>query len=289
MKARVFALCVAAALCALPLLAASPPDIPAGDDVWDTPGGGGTNVVLSSADWFALCSITVPDTAVQFKGFNIPGQGTGDTLVTRQNIAVLPSIGSSATIPIKLKDLSFVSDGSHLCSPLTLRAREATGQATGSMTITRTSSGGGTFSASVPVTAIVEAVNGSGTVVGSTVVNGVLNDTSASPWSYSPPSGGAPQPAPWYPGVNPATGAKVRTCRIGNKTLPAQHCYQPPPKCGGTTGTGGGGTGGGGSDDTEPIGGNSGTGDYEIGDTEVVDVNQAEPCYLTATPHQTGT
>jgi hypothetical protein len=229
MKTRSFALSLAAVLFALPLVAQ---DIPAGDDVWDSLGGGATDLTLSSADWAALCGARVPDTAVQLKGYNLPGQGTGDTVVARLNDASLPEDGSTATVRIQLRDLSFVSDGSHPCSPHTIRVTEDATQAIGSMTITRTSSSGGTFTAGVPVNAIIEAVDSSGNVVGSTYVNGVLGDESPSPWSYQPPSTGAPRPGPWYPGVDPETLEPARICRIGNKILPARHCYQPPPKCG---------------------------------------------------------
>jgi hypothetical protein len=275
-----------AVLCALPLFATSPPDIPAGDDVWDTPPGGGTNTILTSADWFALCGVTVPDTGVQFKGFNIPGQGTGDTVVTRLGNAPLPSNGSSATIAIKLKDLSFVSDGTHPCSGqgLTLRAHEDTVQATGSMTITRTSSGGGTFTASVPVSVVVEAVNSSGAVVGSTYMNGVLTDQSSSPWSYQPPNGGALKAGPWYPSVDPVTHDRSRTCRFGNENAPSSHCYQNPPPCGGT------GTGTGTRTGTGTLTGNSAATDIGSDDDTTIGVSPTpvEHCTLQATADTIG-
>lgn len=238
MKARGLAMCFAVMLCALPLVAQN---IPAGDDIWDSKGGGSTDATLSSADWFALCGVSVPDTAVLLKGFNIPGYGTGDTVITRLTGASLPSIGSSATVPIRLKELSFVSDGSHPCSPLTIRVTEDTSQVNGSMTITKTSSAGGTFVASVAVNAVVEAVNSSGTVVGSTFVSGVLSDVTPVPWSYTPPPGAPSTTNPWYPAVNPATQQPVLVCRRGNKILPARHCYQPAPKCK-AVGVGGTGT-----------------------------------------------
>jgi hypothetical protein len=249
MKARGFALGLAVLLCALPLAAQ---DIPPGDDIWDSLGGGATDTTLSSADWFALCGASVPDTAVQLKGFNVPGYGTGDTAVTRLDYASLQNDGDTATVRIRLKELSFVNDGSHPCSPLSLRVREASSQVDGTMTITRTSSAGGTFVASVPVKAIIEAVNGSGGVVGSTMVSGVLNDASASPWSYTPPATSPTPGNPWFPGVNPSTQQPVRVCRRGNKILPARHCYQPAPKCK-ATGVGGVGTTAAADDDFTPV------------------------------------
>lgn len=229
MKARSIAFALVAALFAFPVLAQ---DIPVGDDVWDSLGGGATDVTLSSADWRNLCGVSVPDTAVQLKGFNIPGQGTGDTVITRIDHASLQADGDTATVRIQLKDLSFVNDGSHPCSPLSLRVREHGTQQLGTMTIVRNNSAGGTFSADVWVSAIVEAVNSSGNVVGSTPVNGSLIDSSPVPWSYQPPTTGAPKVTPWYPGVDPITRKPVRVCRIGNKILPARHCYRPAPKCG---------------------------------------------------------
>ncbi|HBL26989.1 MAG TPA: hypothetical protein DD490_09160 [Acidobacteria bacterium] len=221
-------MCLVTALCSLAL---SAQNIPPGDDVWDSLGGGSTDVTLTSADWLALCGASVPDTAVQLKGFNIPGLGTGDTSVERIDAANLPGIGSTARISIQLKALSLVNDGAHPCSPNTLRVKADSHQEKGTMTITKTSAAGGTFFATVPVNAVIEAVNSSGAVIGSTTVSGSLDDESASPWSYNPPSSGAPVAGPWYPGVDPVTKLPVRVCRIGKKILPARHCYRPRPKC----------------------------------------------------------
>jgi len=218
-----------AVLCSLPMIAQ---DIPKGPDVWDSLGGGSTDVTLSGNDWKLLCGVTVGDTAVQLKGFNIAGLGTGDTQVDRLQDASLPSIGSSATVDIQLTALSLVNDGTHPCSPLTLRVKPdpSVTQGLGTMTITKTSAAGGTFSATVLVDALIEAVDSSGTVKGLTTVTGTLGDTSPSPWSYAAPTSAAAA-SPWYPGVDPATKKPVRVCRIGKKILPARHCYQPRPKC----------------------------------------------------------
>lgn len=254
MKARtlLLALASAALLAALPAWAQ---DIPAGDDTWNSVGGGATNVTLSSADWKALCGVTVADTAVQLVGQNIPGLGTADTVVTRLDNASFAS-SSTATVRIQLKQLSMVNDGPQPCSPLTIRVTQDTAQSVGSMSITRTSSAGGTFTAQVPVAAVIQAVDSSGTVKGTTYVSGTLGDDSTSPWAYGTFTGVAAQAgirrghkalstgggtvgtggttgttSPWTPGIDPVTKQPVRTCRIGRKTLPAQHCYQPPPPC----------------------------------------------------------
>ena len=225
MRVRALTWGLVMALCALPLLAQN---IPAGDDVWDTLGGGSTNTILLSADWNALCGVDVADTTVQLKGYNLAGYGTGDTVVTRLADADF-SGGNVATVAIQLKALQFVNDGSHPCSPLTLWVHQYGTQTRGSMTITRNDSSGGTFSASVPVSIIIEAKNGS-TVVGSIKASGVFDDTTASPWSYNPPTGGTGGKA-WYPGVDPSTGQPSTTCRFGKETAPSTHCYQYPPKC----------------------------------------------------------
>jgi hypothetical protein len=248
MKARTLLLGVlsAALLGALPGWAQ---DIPLGDDAWDSLGGGASEVTLSSADWKALCGVSVPDTVVQLVGYNIPGLGTADTVVTRLDNAVFGT-GSTATVRIQLKTLSFVNDGSHPCSPLTIRVTQDSTQSIGRMTITRTSSAGGTFTAQVPVNAVIQAIDGSGAVKGTTYVSGVLGDDSNAPWAYGTSGATAAQAgirahkalstggggttattAPWKPGIDPVTQQPARICRIGNKTLPARHCYQPPPPC----------------------------------------------------------
>lgn len=256
MKARTFFLGAlsAALLAALPAWAQ---DIPAGDDTWNSVGGGATNVTLSSADWKALCGVSVADTAVQLVGYNIPGLGTADTVVTRLDNASFAA-GSTATVRIQLKQLSMVNDGPQPCSPLTIRVTQDTTQSVGSMTITRTSSAGGTFTAQVPVAAVIQALDDAGNVRGTTYVSGTLGDDSNSPWAYGTytgvaaragirrgrkalssgstggtvgTGGGTATTSPWTPGIDPVTKQPVRTCRIGRKTLPAQHCYQPPPPC----------------------------------------------------------
>src|SRR4051794_33185056 len=241
MKARTFFLCALSAV----LLAALPgwaQDIPAGDDTWNSIGSGSTTVTLSAADWKALCGVTVGDTTVSLVGQNIPGLGTADTVVTRLDGASFGT-GNTANVKIQLKQLSLVNDGSHPCSPLTIRVTQDTTQSIGTMTITRTSAAGGTFTAKVPVAAVVQAVDGSGTVKGTTYLSGVLGDDSTSPWAYGTFTGVASltgsrhkatavgRPSPGPPGIDPATRRRVKVCRYGVEPLPAAHCYQPPPPC----------------------------------------------------------
>jgi hypothetical protein len=241
MKTRIFFLvALSAVLLTLPGWAQ---DIPAGDDTWNSVGSGSTTVTLSAADWKALCGVTVGDTTVSLVGQNIPGLGTADTVVTRLEAASFGA-GNTANVKIQLKQLSLVSDGSHPCSPLTIRVTQDVSQSTGTMAITRTSAAGGTFTAKVPVAAVIEAVDGSGTVKGTTYVSGVLGDDSTSPWAYGTFTGVASmggarnqhkavaaRTSPWTPGIDPITKQPVRVCRRGNKILPAIHCYQPPPPC----------------------------------------------------------
>ncbi len=244
MKARTFFL-VALSVVLLAALPGWSQDIPAGDDTWNSVGGGATYVTLTAADWKALCGAAVPDTALQLVGQNIPGLGTADTVVTRLDNASFGS-GSTASVRIQLKQLSMVSDGSHPCSPLTIRVTQDTTQSIGKMVITRTSAAGGTFTAQVPVAAVVQAVDGSGVVKGSTYLSGSLGDDSTSPWAYGTYTGTAAmagarhkatavgRTSPWTPGVDPATKQPVRICRYGTETLPAWHCYQPIGDAGGT-------------------------------------------------------
>lgn len=236
MKLRILTILTALLVAALPLWAQN---IPAGDDKWDSVGGGSTNVTLSSADWAALCGAGVGDTTVNLKGKNLPGQGTADTIVTRLTPANF-SGGATQTVSIKLKSLTMVSTGSHPCSPATLyvTALPQSAQLAGTMTITRLSSAGGNFQANVPVSVDIVAKNSSGVPVGATInVNGTLSDISTSPWSYTQPSGAGSPGQPWYPSTDPATQQPAKTCRRGNKILPAIHCYQPPPPCGRTAAT----------------------------------------------------
>lgn len=227
MKARFF-LIAFAALLAVP---ATAQNIPAGPDVWDTLGAGSTTVTLSGADWANLCGASSGDFTVSLKGFNLAGYGTGDTVINRLDDADLTS-SSTATVDIQLAALSMVSDGSHPCSPATLRVTSTNAQRITQMTITRTSSEGGTFSASVAVDVAVKAVDSAGNPVGLTIfLKGNLNDTAASPWSYAPAINAVAATDPWHPGVDPITKKKVKVCRRGNKILPAWHCYQPRPKC----------------------------------------------------------
>jgi hypothetical protein len=251
MKARTLFLVALSAV----LLAALPgwaQDIPASNDTWNSVGGGSTYVTLTSADWKALCGVSVADTSVSLTGQNIPGLGTADTVVARLDNATFGG-GNTATVRLQLKQLSMVSDGSHPCSPLTIRVTQDVNQDIGTMTITRTSAAGGTFTAKVPVAAVVQAVDGSGNVKGTTFLSGTLGDDSTSPWAYGTftgtaslagvrnrhkaatggtvGSGGTAGTSPWTPGVDPVTKQPVRICRYGVETLPAYHCYQPPPPC----------------------------------------------------------
>lgn len=262
MRVRSVALGLAVLLCAVPLLAQDN-FIEDGDDVWNTPGGGGTRTVILSAQWNSLCGVTAPDTSVTFKGHNIPGQGTGDTVVTRLDDADVSQLNVPVSVDIQLKKLSFRSTSTHPCSPLTLWVSENGTQSVGSMTITRTSADGGTFSASVPVSVQIQAKNGSGGVVGSVRASGSFNDSSSSPWSFAPPSGGSGGNQ-WYPSVNPVTHQPEGTCRFGNETAPSTHCYEPATTCPGPV----------------VIGNNSMKG---VGAKAIA---QPEPCSIEAEPKQ---
>lgn len=217
MRVRAAALGLAVLLCAVPLLAQDY-FIEAGDDVWNTPGGGGTHMVILGSQFATLCgAVNAPDTSVTFKGYNIPGLGTGDTVVTREDDADVSVLDDPVEVSVLLKKLSFRSTSTHPCSPNTIWMSESGTQTPGTMTITRTSGNGGTFGGTVNVSVAMVAKNSSGQVVGGTAnARGSLNDSGSGTWAVG--SGGAA----WLP---------AGTCRFGNETAPSTHCYEPATTC----------------------------------------------------------
>ena len=65
MKIRISVLCFVAAICALPIAAQN---IPAGDDLWSTVGGGSSYVTLTDADWAAICGVHPGNVTVNLTG-----------------------------------------------------------------------------------------------------------------------------------------------------------------------------------------------------------------------------
>lgn len=210
-------------------------NIGGGDDIWNTSGNGATYTTINSSEWLLLCGVNAPSQTINMTGKNIPGLGTGDTVIARLGAADFSS-GSTATVPIQLKRINFVSQGATPCSPNTLRMRERVPQAqqpVSTMTIVREDSLGGTFSAEIKVDAVYEAVNSSGVVVGSPVaVYATLTETSGpSPWSYQPPSGALNPSAPWNPGVS-KTLQPVQIRRSCIDIILNEHAYKPATTCG---------------------------------------------------------
>lgn len=206
-----------------------------GDDIWNTSGGGATYTTINSSEWLILCGVNAPSQTIHMTGKNIPGLGTGDTVITRLGTADF-SGGSTASVPIQLKRINFVSQGATPCSPNTVRMRERVPQAQqpiSVMTVNREDALGGTFSAEIVVDAVYEVVNSSGQVIGGSVpVFATLTETSGpSPWSYQAPTGALHAGSPWHPGVSKTTLQPVQIRRSCIDIILNEHAYKPATKC----------------------------------------------------------
>ena len=175
--------------------------------------------------------------------FGFPGT---DTIVERLAPAGVPNVGDSNTIPIELVALSLVS-----VSPVTIELIEfdlhvvggslELSQFQGSMTINRDDPNGGSFSATLPVDAVIHflEVGGIGTNDFTVPFDDVFTSTGV--WSHTPAffscfipgfaAGG------FFPGVDPITMAKVPTFE---EAAFAKHtvvpCMIPTPTNGGVGG-----------------------------------------------------
>lgn len=209
-------------------------NVPAGDDVWNTSGGGATYATIDTPQWVELCGESAPSQTINMTGKNIPGYGTGDTVITRLAAADF-SQGSTVTVPIRLKKIGFISQGTTPCSPNLIRMRENGTQNDTQMTITREDSLGGTFSAVVDVTAVYEVVDSAGNVApgtGSVPVNAEMREVGGpAPWSYRPPSGSLNPNAPWHPGVSKTTLQPVQIRRSCLDIILNEHAYVPAKTC----------------------------------------------------------
>ncbi len=211
-------------------------NLPAGDDVWNTSGGGATYATIASAEWVQLCGVSAPSQTINMPGKNIPGYGTGDTIIARLQPAVFGSNGV-AVVDIQLKKIGFISQGTTPCSPNLIRMIEdddATQNIT-KMTITREDSLGGTFTATVDVTAVYEVVDSAGNVVpgtGSVPVSADMVEVGGpSPWSYRPPAGALNPGAAWHPGVSKTTLQPVQIRRSCLSIILNEHAYKPATTC----------------------------------------------------------
>ncbi len=138
--------------------------IPAGSDLWETPGGGQSFHDFSEAplpaDFFGSGS-TPFDGQIELAGMSLDldNLGTTDTVVERLEDATLTGEGSEATVPIQIVALSLQSidpitvtygDGSESFFDVHVTLSDT--QSQGSMTLTQTSADGGTFDSELPVT-----------------------------------------------------------------------------------------------------------------------------------------
>jgi len=155
-------------------------DVPAGSDLFETPGPA-TGISATSEDFFYAplpsgffgAGSDPFSGKVYFKGSPltvsagsiIPATAPVDTIVKRTGAAVLPSdTSSTAVVPIEIVALSLVSidpitvtftapPGTSMYSVSACLASPPTTQTPGTMTIHHTCAGGGTFESSLPVKA----------------------------------------------------------------------------------------------------------------------------------------
>jgi hypothetical protein len=218
-------------------LPAAAQNIPAGDDVWNTPGGGGTYFTMPGSDLDTVCGIRGHgDTVIVLTGKNLPGQGDGDIVIRRLSDAVFPAgSGGSTQVGIQAKSLSFASAStvSTLCGNLKFTVSLDGGQAnqpTTWMTITRDDKLGGTFNAAIMLNVRFDATNSAGNPVGPPLhYSPTLPDPGGTPWAYHPPANPLNPNAAWFPGVTKA-GQPVTVNRFYDPAMgiPASHQYQPP-------------------------------------------------------------
>jgi len=217
------------ALVAAPLAAQ---DIPKGPDTWSTPGGGGTWIELSSADWESICGVQgAAAQQITFKGVALDGKGDGNVVVTRNEDAVFGSDGL-AQVQVQVTTLQFQSEQDYRtpCGDLDFQVHLNGAQAPAQMEIRRDSSAGGYFFVDLPVDAVIEGYDhASGKLVGRTDKAGkLLEPAGGTPWSYDPPAYPLDPKAAWYPGVT-TSGKRVTIVR--QHTFPAQHAYRPVILC----------------------------------------------------------
>lgn len=204
--------------------------LPAGDDGWNTPGGGTTTVDLSGfpvAGAFGPgTTFPVPVVSLIGKPLNLAdGSGTLgpiDTIVSRLCPAWL-NVGTSFRVALELLALSVrseapveVVDSNGDSSFWDLEICDTdlrNNQPKGSMTIQMTAPDGGTFSSSIPVLPkfIFTATDGSGQQVivdcGAGLCNPVTLSSVGTPWAVEGGPGGFVSPSPRIP-----AGVGIRGC-----------------------------------------------------------------------------
>lgn len=219
-------------------------DIPAGDDPWNTPGGGQTTFTMPGADLDTICGIGGNvNTQITLKGQNLSGQGTGDIVVHRgANIDFDERATGSQTvkgIPLTVTDLHFVSASSisSTCGALNFDVTLDNGgpQPVTLMDVTLDADHlGGSFDADIALNVVYQAKSGGVNVGPPMPYSGtLLNPAGGTPWGYTPPSNPFNPAAPWFPGVTKA-GDRVNVLRLySDPEFQAKHLYnypKPPPQ-----------------------------------------------------------
>ncbi|MDX1997745.1 MAG: hypothetical protein SF066_08485 [Thermoanaerobaculia bacterium] len=174
---------------ALGAASASAQTIPAGADRWVTPANGQTYFVFPKGDLESLCGR--PATGALYQAYFVGDPLAGndwDTAVTRLDNATFNTAGVATTriqvTALRFKSLNPVSTP---CGVLTFKAELNGGQPISTMTITKTSAKGGTFTANIPVNVVIRAYNQSGAPVGQLFYSRNLpNPTTGAPWSFGP-------------------------------------------------------------------------------------------------------
>lgn len=144
-------LCMAlSSLMALPV-AAQDPVISGGDDGWTTPGGGSTQLKLSSFPIAGVLGSAPVSDQVSLKGKPLDaGLGSIDTLLTRSDIPVGGGTGDLQIVALNLESEGDVvlRDGRRYRLRVCL---SKSGSSTGSATLVRENGDGGTFDSVLPV------------------------------------------------------------------------------------------------------------------------------------------
>lgn len=176
-------------LAALPSMAQP---VPASNDYFRTPANGQTFFEFPDGDVESLCGAP-PQAAwnhrVALTG--VPQAGSDwDTVVSRLDSLVFPpfnGVAQTLTTRVQVRSLTFVSIASQLtpCGELNWTARLAGAQPITKMVITRSTQGGGTFTANLAVSVELSATDTKGNYVGSLFYTRDLpNPTTGTPWSW---------------------------------------------------------------------------------------------------------
>jgi len=191
-RSLVRAAALSIAITALAVAAAAAQVIPKGVDYWRTPAGG-TMFKFPDGDVEALCHKAAdPSWNHQISLRGIPAQGSDwDSSVARLDPAIFVK-NKEATVRVQFKSLSMIStDASDTpCGKVLWTARLAKrgSQPTTKMRITRSSKGGGVFSAELALRVEIQANRAdTGVYVGSLFYDIKLPDPGTpTPWSFGP-------------------------------------------------------------------------------------------------------